>query len=132
MPNISVQRPISILVYEDLEGAFEHLTQVFGLGPGELMRDGDGRVVHGEIQAGDGVIWLHLESPEFGLSSPRNLGGCSATIAVMVDDVDAHHRHASAHGADVVSDPIDESYGYREYGARDPEGGLWSFMKPLG
>jgi uncharacterized glyoxalase superfamily protein PhnB len=62
VPNISVQRPISILVYEDLEGAFEHLTQVFGLGPGELMRDGDGRVVHGEIQAGDGVIWLHLES----------------------------------------------------------------------
>jgi DNA-binding transcriptional MerR regulator len=26
---------------------------------------------------------------------------------------------------------VDQPYGYREYSARDSEGGLWSFMKPL-
>ena len=45
--------------------------EVFGLGPGELTRDEAGDVVHVELQAGDGVVWLHPESPEFGLASPR-------------------------------------------------------------
>jgi uncharacterized glyoxalase superfamily protein PhnB len=49
----------------------------------------------------------------------------------MVDDVDAHFRHARDHGATIVYEPTDQPYGYREYGARDAEGGLWSFMKPL-
>ena len=52
-------------------------------------------------------------------------------MAVMVDDVDAHFRHASAHGAPIDYEPVDQPYGYREYSARDSEGGLWSFMKPL-
>lgn len=131
MLDTTVQRRISILVYADLHAAHDFLTTVFGLGPGELTRDGDGNVVHGEIQAGDGVVWLHPEAPAFGLSSPRTLGGATATMAVMVDDVDAHFRHAQAHGAVIDYEPVDQPYGYREYSARDSEGGLWSFMKPL-
>ena len=127
----SVQSRISILVYTDLEAMFAELTDVFGLGPGRLTRDDSGRVVHGELHAGDGMIWLHPESPQFGLSSPRTLGATTATTAVMVDDVDAHFRHTSSHGANIVYEPIDQPYGYREYSARDSEGGLWSFMKPL-
>ncbi len=52
-------------------------------------------------------------------------------VAVIVDDVDGHFRHASGKGANIVFEPVDQSYGYRQYGARDNEGGLWSFMKPL-
>jgi MerR family transcriptional regulator, thiopeptide resistance regulator len=131
MLDTSVQRRISILVYSDLEAAYDYLVRVFGLGPGQLARDDQGRVVHGELQAGDGVVWLHPESPEFGLSSPRSLGAVTASVAVMVDDVDAHFRHASEHGATIDYEPVDQPYGYREYSARDNEGGLWSFMKPL-
>ncbi|MDQ1439191.1 MAG: hypothetical protein QOK43_2820 [Acidimicrobiaceae bacterium] len=131
MLDATVQRRISILVYSDLEAAFDYLQRVFGLGPGQLTRDGDGAVVHGELQAGDGVVWLHPESPEFGLSSPRTLGGATASHAVMVDDVDAHFRHASEQGAVIDYEPVDQPYGYREYSARDSEGALWSFMKPL-
>ena len=131
MLETTVQRRISILVYADIEQAFDYLVGVFGLGPGQLTRDGDGHVVHGEIQAGDGVVWLHPESPAFGLSSPRSLGAATASVAVMVDDVDAHFRHAKESGAPIDYEPIDQPYGYREYSARDSEGGLWSFMKPL-
>ncbi|MDQ1386314.1 MAG: hypothetical protein QOG65_3693 [Actinomycetota bacterium] len=131
MLDSTVQRRISILVYSDLQAAFDYLERVFGLGPGELTRAGDGKIVHGEIQAGDGVVWLHPEAPEFGLLSPRSLGGASASMAVMVDDVDAHYRHASEQGASIDYEPVDQPYGYREYSARDSEGGLWSFMKPL-
>jgi DNA-binding transcriptional MerR regulator/uncharacterized glyoxalase superfamily protein PhnB len=131
MLDTTVQRRISILVYADLEAAHQFLVRVFGLGPGDLSRDDDGNVVHGELQAGDGVVWLHPESREFGLLSPRTLGGASASVAVMVDDVDAHFRHARDEGAVVEYEPVDQPYGYREYSARDSEGGLWSFMKPL-
>jgi DNA-binding transcriptional MerR regulator/uncharacterized glyoxalase superfamily protein PhnB len=131
MLDATVQRRISILVYADLEAAYEYLVRVFGLGPGKLTRGPDGTVVHGELQAGDGVVWLHPEAEAFGLASPRTLGGATASVAVMVDDVDAHFRHASEQGAVIDYEPVDQPYGYREYSARDSEGGLWSFMKPL-
>jgi len=131
MLDTTVQKRISILVYSDLDAAFEYLTRVFGLGPGQLWRDDDGRAVHGELQAGDGVLWLHPEAPAFGMASPRSLGGVTGSVAVMVDDVDAHFRHASEHGAVIRYEPVDQEYGYREYGAFDLEGQLWSFMKPL-
>lgn len=131
MLETSLDRRIAILVYEDIETAFDYLTRVFGFGPGELTRDPDGNVVHGEIQAGDGEFWLHTESEPFGLKSPNNLGGATGTMAIMVDDVDAHHRHAAEEGATVRYEPVDQPYGYREYSAVDLEGHLWSFMKPL-
>ncbi len=106
--------------------------RVFSLGAGRLEYDDEGRCVHGEVQAGDGVIWLHQVSPEFGLASPRTLGGATGTTAVMVENVDAdHHHQAINEGAEIIYPPTDQPYGYREYSARDPEGGLWSFMRPL-
>jgi uncharacterized glyoxalase superfamily protein PhnB len=40
-------------------------------------------------------------------------------------------RRALSGGATVVQEPVDQSYGYRVYGARDLEGHLWSLMRPL-
>lgn len=131
MLDTTVQRRISYLVYADLENAYEYLVRVFGLGPGHLTRDANGRIVHGELQAGDGVIWLHPERPQSGLASPRTAGAATAGTAVMVDDVDAHFRHVVEQGAVIDYEPVDQPYGYREYSCRDSEGGLWSFMKPL-
>lgn len=131
MLDTTVQRTISYLLYADLEPAYDHLVRVFGLGPGQLTRDADGRIVHGELQAGDSVIWLHPEAPQSGLASPRTAGVVTAGTAVMVDDVDAHFRQAVEQGAVIEYEPVDQPYGYREYSARDNEGGLWSFMKPL-
>jgi MerR family transcriptional regulator, thiopeptide resistance regulator len=131
MLDTNIQRRISILVYKDMEASFDFLINVFGLGPGELTRDDTGRVVHAEIQAGDGVIWLHPETDEFALKSPQTVGASTGMIAVMVDDVDSHFRYASERGARIRYEPVDQSYGYREYGAFDSEGSLWSFMKPL-
>ncbi len=127
----TINRPIATLVYRDISAAFDHLTRIFGLGPGGLTSDPDGNVVHGEVEAGSGTIWLHPESAEFGLASPAALGSASATMVVIVDDVDAHHAAAVERGATVRYEPTDQPYGYREYGALDSEGHLWSFMKPL-
>ena len=129
MLDTNVNRPIASLVYRDLETAFDFLTDVFGLGPGELTRDPDGNIVHGELEVGSGTLWMHPEAAGFGLASPKTLGGASGSMVVLVDDVDAHHARASAAGASVTYEPVDMPYGYREYGVHDSEGHLWSFMK---
>lgn len=131
MLETTVNRPIASLVYSDLEAAFTFLIEAFGLGPGELTRDPDGNLVHGEVEVGSGTIWMHPESPDFKLASPTTLGGSASSMVVLVDDVDAHHAFAADHGARVQYEPVDQPYGYREYSALDTEGHLWSFMKQL-
>ncbi|HET8915411.1 MAG TPA: VOC family protein, partial [Propionibacteriaceae bacterium] len=94
-------------------------------------RDESGRVVHGELHIGDGVVWMHPPSAEYHLLSPASLGASTHCMAVMVDDVDRHPERAVAARALVVYPPQDMAYGVREYAARDLEGGLWSFMTPI-
>ncbi|MFE5924008.1 VOC family protein [Streptomyces sp. NPDC056468] len=67
-----------------------------------------------------------------GYRSPRELGGVSSMVVIGIDDADAHYAYAVGHGADILSEPVDQPYGVREYGARDLEGHLWYFHSPLG
>ena len=53
MLDTNINRRISILVYADIAAAHDYLIRVFGLGPGEIMRDPDGNAVQAEILAGD-------------------------------------------------------------------------------
>ena len=87
---------------------------MFDFGAGPLTRNELGEVVHGEVIAGDGVIWLHPVSARYRLQSPRTLGAATAMTAVMVDDVDAHYADVVARGARVVEPPVDQPYGVRE------------------
>ncbi|HEX6759988.1 MAG TPA: MerR family transcriptional regulator [Propionibacteriaceae bacterium] len=122
---------VTLLVYDDIEAVHDHLVAVFGFGPGTITRDESGRVVHGELHVGDGVVWMHPPSADYRLVSPASLGASTHCMAVIIDDVDRHHERAAAAGATIVYPPRDMAYGFREYGARDLEGGLWSFMTPL-
>jgi MerR family transcriptional regulator, thiopeptide resistance regulator len=125
------QRVIPILVYEDIEAAHDFLVDVFGFGAGGVQRDGDGQVVHGEVIAEQGPIWLHRVTAEHDLASPRTMPVASGGLVVRVDDVDAHFERARAAGATIDREPTDQEYGQREYGARDPEGHRWWFATPL-
>jgi len=129
MLDSTVHGTTALLVYRDLPAAYDYLITVFGLTPGELERDSSGKPVHGEVRAGDQVIWLHPEGD--GYRSPLSLGGVTGMTVVVVDDVDAHHAAAVAAGAVIVAQPVDQAYGVREYGAKDPEGQLWYFHSPL-
>lgn len=126
-----LRQRIALLIYEDVEGAQRHLVEVFGLGRGRLDRDDSGRAIHAEVDAGDGVIWLHRHAPEHGLVSPRTVGAATAMTVVMVDDVDAHFRRVVEAGGAPIGEPYDAEYGFREYSVSGPEGDLWSFMQPI-
>jgi uncharacterized glyoxalase superfamily protein PhnB len=125
------QQPVTpVLVYEDINAAHDFLVDAFGLESGGVTVGADGRPVHGEVRASDASIWLHRVSPEHELSAASALPTQSGGLAVLVDDVDAHHKHARAAGARIDTEPTDQPYGRREYGARDLEGHRWWFGTP--
>jgi uncharacterized glyoxalase superfamily protein PhnB len=126
-----VTRVIPVLTYRDLAAAHDFLVQAFGFTSGGLRRGGDGSYVHGEVRAGDFVIWLHRVTAEHQLDSPASVDVANAGLFLQVDNADEHFARARAAGARIDSEPVDRPYGQREYGARDPEGHRWWFGAPL-
>jgi MerR family transcriptional regulator, thiopeptide resistance regulator len=125
----AVHGTTSILVYDDLTAASSYLCRVFGLVPGPIQVDGDGRAVHAELRAGNHAIWLHPAGDEY--RSPKQAGIVTSMTVINVDDVDAHYARTVSQGGEIVEKPVDQGYGVREYGARDLEGHLWFFHAPL-
>jgi MerR family transcriptional regulator, thiopeptide resistance regulator len=123
----TTQRIRTILVYADIAAAHDFLVNTFGFTSGEIHRDDEGEVVHGEVSLGGEIIWLHRASPEHGLRSVAELGSATGMLNVFVEDVDAHHTRTAAAGARIIYPPTDQPYGQREYGASDTEGRIWSF-----
>jgi MerR family transcriptional regulator, thiopeptide resistance regulator len=122
---------VPILVYADIAAAHDYLISTFGFASGGLHRSDDGTVVHGEVRLGDGVVWLHRVAPEHQMHSPRGADWSHGGLSVLVPDVDAHFERARAAGARIDREPMDQAYGLREYGARDPEDHRWWFASPL-
>ena len=120
-----------LLIYQDIDAAHDYVVRVFGVTTGHVERDGEGNVEYREVRAGDQVIGLHPASvKEF--RSPRSVGAVTGMTVIAVDDADAHYARSVEAGAEIVCEPIDQPYGIREYGARDPEGQFWWFQSPLG
>lgn len=123
---------ISCFSYRDCDAGLAFLVEAFGFTPHAVYRDDEGHVVHAELTFGNGMVMIGPDGKgEFGqayMTMPGRAGGrCTQTIYVIVTDVDAHHARAVAHGAEILIAPRDESYGGRNYAARDPEGHCWSF-----
>jgi catechol 2,3-dioxygenase-like lactoylglutathione lyase family enzyme len=51
-------------------------------------------------------------------------------VIFWVDDVDAMHARAVAHGYEPVNEPADASWGERYFHLRDPDGHELSFARP--
>jgi MerR family transcriptional regulator, thiopeptide resistance regulator len=119
------------LMYDDIDAAYRYIVQVFGLTAGQIWKSEDGFTEFAEVRAGVQVIGLH---PAGGKSyrSPRSVDAVTGTTVITVDDVDAHYASTVAVGATIVCEPVDRSYGIREYGASDPEGQIWWFASRLG
>ena len=121
-------RIFPFLRYEDAPAAFEWLSDAFGFEKQMIVPGPKGTIAHGQLRYGGGVVMIGTaESDEMNMKTPAEAGGTTQGIYVHVDDVLAHHDHAKAAGAEIVTPMEETPYGSREYVARDPEGHLWSF-----
>ena len=117
-----------VIRYRDPDAAIEWLGRAFGLAERVVYRDDSGQVMHAELQLSSGMVMLGQADPSgwMGGSAPEPLGS-TVSLYTVIEDPDAHHDRAVAAGATVVRELTDQSYGSREYSARDLEGNLWSF-----
>jgi uncharacterized glyoxalase superfamily protein PhnB len=117
---VATQSIFSTFRYRDAMAAIDFLERAFGFERGDVHAGEDGTVHHAE---------LHFDGEWIMLGSARDdaFSGGPTTTYVVVDDPDAHHDRAVAAGAEIVRELNDTDYGSREYGARDPEGNVWSF-----
>lgn len=107
--------------YHDAAAAIDWLERAFGFERHVVYDDSDGTVTHAELRYGQGLVMLGTWRGE---DDHRRPGQGWAYVAV--DDLDEHHRRAVQAGAEIVDGPQKQDYG-SFYGARDPEGNLWSF-----
>ena len=115
------------LLYEDVDAALDWLVATFGFTEQVRMKGPDGKANHAEVRLGDGVVMMGHPGPDY--QNPKRRGGATQLVYVYVDDVDKHFAVARAAGAHVLSEPAEQFYGDRTYGAEDPEGHQWSFAQ---
>jgi uncharacterized glyoxalase superfamily protein PhnB len=127
----TIERVIPVLTYQDIAAAHDFLVRAFGFDSGGIHRTPEGHAIHGEVRAGDAAIWLHRVTAEHHLDSPLGVDVANSGLFVHVDDVDGHYQRARSAGARIDSEPVDQPYGQREYGARDPEDHRWWFAAPV-
>jgi uncharacterized glyoxalase superfamily protein PhnB len=132
---------IPMLSYEDGVAALEWLVRAFGFRERARVLDAEGRLAHGELDAGGGVIMLATPTPDY--ESPRrHRERCAQArrwsavpwvvdgVLVHVEDVDAHCEQARKAGAAILSEPESGGPG-RRYRAEDPEGHRWMFLQTI-
>ena len=114
-----------MLVYPDVRAAVAWLTEVFGFV--ETIRIGEDHRAQMRIPP-DGAMIVADTGAE---RRPPGPGGYAHVIKVRVNDVEAVHARARAHGARVVQEPVDRPYGERECTIEDLAGHRWEFMQTL-
>jgi uncharacterized glyoxalase superfamily protein PhnB len=134
-----VQDVIPMLDYEDGPAALDWLAKAFGFREVSRLIEDDGRLSHGEMMAGNGLIMLATATPAY--ESPKHhrehcerARAWSAVpwvidgVLVYVDDVDAHFKCAKQAGATILGE-LEDGYPGRRYRAEDLEGHRWMFLQ---
>lgn len=103
------------------------LTAVLGFTERAVYRDGD-TVMHAELAFGSSILMLGSARDDAYAKRVGSLDGLRTdALYLAVDDPDALFEKVKASGAQIEQEPHDTGYGSRDFSARDPEGGLWTF-----
>ena len=86
------------LIIDDVAAAIRFYADAFGASETLRLATGD-QIAHAEIRIGDSQIMLAGEYPELDYLSPKARGGCTASLMLYVDDIDAAFRRAIDAGA---------------------------------
>ncbi|TMD89665.1 MAG: hypothetical protein E6I73_10110 [Chloroflexi bacterium] len=130
---------IPMIAYENGSTAMDWLADAFGFKERARMTSPDGRLSHGEMEAGDGLIMLATPSPDYH-GPKKHREECEQAqkwssvpyivdgVLVYVPDVSAHFERARRAGAHILS-AVDETPDGKRYRAEDLEGHRWMFME---
>src|SRR5881394_3779549 len=96
------------LLYKEVDQALDFLGEAFGFEEVLRYTGAEGYVNHAEMKLGDASIFLGDPGDDY--RNPKDQGGETVGIYVLVDDVDAHFEQARDAGAEVKEEPADQEY----------------------
>ena len=126
----TVATVIPALQYQDAPAAIDFLCRAFGFEKSAVYEGEGGSIDHAQLTLGNGMIMLgSAKETDYGklLVRPRDAGGVTMSVYVIVEDADAHFARAKAAGAEITHEPVTKDYGGRDYTCKDPEGNVWTF-----
>ena len=88
------------------------------------------KIGHAEITIRGELIMLADEYPEHN-KTPTTLGGTTAKLCLMTDNVEADFDRAVRAGAEIVRPISDQFYGHRACCVRDPFGHEWAISQEI-
>jgi uncharacterized glyoxalase superfamily protein PhnB len=120
---------IPCLLYRNAPAAIAWLVEVFELREQLRVPSADGTIQHAQLLNGGGMLMLgSLKDGDYGshLREPRQVGGNTQGIYLVLEDVDAAYARVQRAGGEILIPIKDEEYGGRGFTCRDLEGHLWS------
>ena len=118
----------SVSLYMCIAGAsaaLDFYRDAFGAKELSRLVEPDGKIGHAEIEIGNIVLMIADEYPDYGVLSPKTIGGSPVRIHLYVPDVDAFAERAINAGATLVRPIQDQFYGDRSGQIADPFGYTW-------
>lgn len=112
---------IPVLYYADVAAAADWLCKAFGFSVRLRIRT---HRIQLDVGGGSLVIAQQLVR-----SNESQVPNCATMI--RVNDVDAHFEAACRTGAFILSEPVTQPYGERQYSAKDPFGHIWTFSQSI-
>jgi PhnB protein len=110
----------SVTPYLTVQGAaklIDFLKQAFEAQEIERLTRPDGAIGHAEVRIGDSIVMMGEAGGEW---TPM-----PGALYLYVNDVDATYKRALQVGAVSTMEPMDQFYGDRSAGVKDPSGNQW-------
>ena len=115
---------------EDIEKSVDFYKEVVGAEVAEIHAEHqEGPITLALLRIGGFTLMLHPQEghQEFEQSRP----GLGLHLQLRVDDIDAFYQHCLDEGAilAVSGEPVDQTWGWREFALKDPDGYVWSIYQ---
>jgi uncharacterized glyoxalase superfamily protein PhnB len=108
---------IPVLIYPDPGAAADWLAKAFGFTV--RFRIANHRI---QMKAGDGC---------FTIAEGNVMPNHSHTIQVRIEDARGHCERARKNGGIILTEPVDQPYGERQYNVQDFYGHHWDFTETM-
>jgi uncharacterized glyoxalase superfamily protein PhnB len=119
----------SVFMYVDnVEKSLEFYNEIGGAENTQIHAESPGAPISLAIlRIGDFTVMLHPQAPHATEFTDARVG-VGIHLQLRVDDVDAFYQHCIDEGAflSVSGEPTDQSWGWREFALKDPDGYVWS------
>lgn len=128
---MSVQVTSVFMYVENVLKSLEFYNEIVGADVTQIHAEKEGDPINLAIlRLGNFTLMLHPQEAHAEDFSGSRVG-VGMHLQLKVDDVDAFYQHCLDQGAmlSVSGEPTDQSWGWREFALKDPDGYVWSIYQ---